>query len=235
MIKVSRLRKSFGEHCVLKDISFEVTPGEIIGIIGASGGGKTTLLRCLNYLEKFDSGSVIIEDVELTPSLPPDQLNRRVFEIRKKVGMVFQQFHLFPHKTVLGNITEAPVQVLHQRVDEAERNARALLEQVNMSGKADRYPARLSGGEQQRVAIARALAMNPQLILFDEPTSALDPERVGEIISLLKGLAQKKITMLIVSHSIGFINAIADRVFFMADGSILESGPPSVVLHNPAN
>jgi len=235
MISVSHLTKSYGTHCVLKDISFDVTPGEIICLLGASGGGKTTLLRCLNYLESFDAGTVKIDDVVLTPQLPQEELKRRVFEIRKRVGMVFQQFNLFPHKTVLDNIIEAPTQVLKQNIADAKRKALTLLEQVGMSAKAERYPSRLSGGEQQRIAIARALAMDPELILFDEPTSALDPERVGEIVTLLKNLAQNNITMIIVSHSIGFVNAIADRVFFMADGEILESGPPSSVLHNPSN
>ena len=235
MLEVTNLSKAFGAHAVLKNVSFTVSPGTIACILGASGGGKTTLLRCLNGLEQFDSGSVRIGNIEITPDLAPEERTRRALELRKKAGMVFQEFNLFPHMTVLENIVEAPVRVLKEPLAQARKTAHALLEQFKIESKADKYPSRLSGGEKQRVAISRALAMRPQLILFDEPTSALDPERVVEMVALLKELAGRDIAMIIVSHSIGFVGAIADVVFFLADGEIVETGPPSEVLRNPRN
>lgn len=233
MIRIVNLTKKFGDHTVLKSLNFEIAPGEIVGLLGPSGGGKTTLLRCINYLTPFNSGSVFVDEIEVNPALPPGVLNERVHQARRRIGMVFQSFNLFPHKTALGNIIEAPMQVLKQPRDVAEKRAKELLDQVGLADKADSYPARCSGGEQQRIAIARALAMDPEMILFDEPTSALDPERVGDVVTLLKQLSHKGITMMIVSHSIGFIGAVADRVMFMAGGEIVEQGPPSSVIKNP--
>ncbi len=233
MIRIEHLVKRFGDNTVLKGITLEVNPGEIVGLIGPSGGGKTTLLRCMNFLTPFDEGKVIVGDIEVSPDLDPAELQRRVVMVRRRVGMVFQQFNLFPHKTALGNVTEAPTQVLKQPREQAEAYARELLTQVGLAHRIDAYPARLSGGEQQRVAIARALAMKPDMILFDEPTSALDPERVGDVVALLKQLASRGITMMIVTHSIGFVRALADRVAFMSGGEIVEMGPPKEVLDNP--
>ena len=218
MLQVSSLTKRFGERAVLDNVSFTVQSGTIACILGASGGGKTTLLRSLNCLERFDSGTVQLDDILITADLPNEERMRRAIELRKKMGMVFQEFNLFPHLTVLGNIIEAPVRVLKQSPEEAKQTARVLLAQFGIEDKAASYPSRLSGGEKQRVAIARALAMNPDVILFDEPTSALDPERVGEIVATLKDLARKQISMIIVSHSIGFVGAIADMVYFLAGG-----------------
>jgi polar amino acid transport system ATP-binding protein len=232
MIRIVNLVKRFGENTVLKGITLDVNPGEIVGLIGPSGGGKTTLLRCMNFLTPFEEGKVIVDEIEVIPSLDPGELQKRVALVRRRVGMVFQQFNLFPHKSALENVMEAPIQVLKQPPAKAEERARELLTQVGLAHRTNAYPARLSGGEQQRVAIARALAMDPELILFDEPTSALDPERVGDVVALMKDLASRGITMMIVTHSIGFIRAVSDRVAFMADGEIVEVGPPHEVLEH---
>ena len=212
---------------MIDGVSLTVRPQEVVVIIGPSGAGKSTFLRCLNGLEQLDSGTVTIHGLELNYS------ESRLNQVRQHVGMVFQQFNLFPHLTVLENVTAAPVNVRKVPRAEAEQEARQLLERVGLSDKTDSYPISLSGGQQQRVAIARALAMRPDVMLFDEPTSALDPELVGEVLAVMKSLAESGMTMIVVTHEMRFARQVADRVLLMADGKIVEEGPPDQVLTNP--
>lgn len=228
-IEVKDLNKSFGSLHVLKDISLTVKNKEVVCLIGASGSGKSTILRCLNFLEMKDSGSVVIDGKEV--DVKKDNLNK----VRQKVGMVFQHFHLFPHKTVLENVMEAPVQVEGLKKAEAKKRASELLGKVGLSDKENVYPEKLSGGQKQRVAIARALAMRPDVMLFDEPTSALDPELVGEVLKTMKELAEEGMTMVVVTHEMGFAQEVADRVIYMHDGKIVEEGPPQDLFNNPKN
>jgi polar amino acid transport system ATP-binding protein len=228
-IEVKDLNKSFGSLHVLKDISLTVKNKEVVCLIGASGSGKSTILRCLNFLEMKDSGSVVIDGKEV--DVKKDNLNK----VRQKVGMVFQHFHLFPHKTVLENVMEAPVQVEGLKKAEAKKRASDLLAKVGLSDKENVYPEKLSGGQKQRVAIARALAMRPEVMLFDEPTSALDPELVGEVLKTMKELAEEGMTMVVVTHEMGFAQEVADRVIYMHDGKIVEEGPPQDLFNNPKN
>lgn len=228
MIKIDHLKKSFGDNEVLTDINQEVKKGEVVVIIGPSGSGKSTLLRCLNLLETPTSGDVIFEGTALT-GLNETKLN----QLREKMGMVFQSFNLFPHMTVLENLKVSPVKVKGISDEEATASAIKLLEQVGLSDKADAYPSSLSGGQQQRVAIARALAMNPAVMLFDEPTSALDPEMVGEVLKVMQDLADFGMTMVVVTHEMGFAKEVADRVIFMDGGYIVEEGKPEELFNNP--
>ncbi|MBF7082348.1 amino acid ABC transporter ATP-binding protein [Desulfallas sp. Bu1-1] len=227
MIKIKGLNKYFGSLHVLKDVDFAVDKSKVVVLIGASGSGKSTLLRCINFLELNDSGRVEIMGKNIDPK--KDDLNK----IRQDVGMVFQHFNLFPHKTVLENVIEAPIFVKKMPRQEAMETASYLLEKVGLSDKAGVYPCQLSGGQKQRVAIARALAMNPKIMLFDEPTSALDPELVGEVLLVMKELAGEGMTMVVVTHEMGFAKEVADRVFFMDDGRIVEEGPPCEIFNNP--
>jgi polar amino acid transport system ATP-binding protein len=226
-IVIRELHKSFGELEVLKGIDFEVAPGEVVCVIGPSGSGKSTLLRCVNLLEEPTSGQVFVGGVDVTdPDVDIDA-------VRRRIGMVFQQFNLFPHVTVTRNLTIAQRRVLRRDKAEAERVAAENLERVGLADKAHAYPAQLSGGQQQRVAIARALAMGPELMLFDEPTSALDPELVGEVLGVMRQLAQEGMTMLVVTHEMSFAREVADRVVFMDGGVIVEEGTPEQVVGRP--
>lgn len=227
MIEVDKLNKSFGKLHVLKDIDMTVKESEVVCLIGASGSGKSTLLRCLNFLEIKDSGKIIIEGEQIEEST--HDLN----QVRARVGMVFQHFHLFPHKTVLENVMEAPLFVKKMAKEEAKKEAQSLLEKVGLSDKADVYPSKLSGGQKQRVAIARALAMKPDIMLFDEPTSALDPELVGEVLATMKELALEGMTMIVVTHEMGFAREVADWVVYMHDGKIVEVGHPQELFQKP--
>jgi ABC-type polar amino acid transport system ATPase subunit len=227
IIKVINLHKSFGDLHVLRGVNMTVQPGEVVALIGSSGSGKSTLLRCLNRLETISEGQIIIDGIEL------NQSTKNINRIRREVGMVFQQFNLFPHMTVLENIVEAPIRVLKKSREEAVKTAMALLEKVGLADKKDTYPRKLSGGQQQRIAIARALAMNPKIMLFDEPTSALDPELVGEVLQVMRQLAREGMTMLVVTHEMGFAREVADRVIYMNNGVIEEEGPPEEVLTRP--
>lgn len=229
MIKVEKLVKTFGENTVLKEIDLEATPGEVVVIIGPSGSGKSTFLRCLNLLEQPTGGKITFEGNDLLAK------GVKIDQIRQKMGMVFQSFNLFPHKTVLENLTISPIKVKQQEQAAAEETAKGLLEQVGLAEKADSYPSSLSGGQQQRVAIARALAMDPDVMLFDEPTSALDPEMVGEVLTVMQALAEKGMTMVVVTHEMGFAKEVADRVIFMADGIIQEQGTPEQIFEHPQN
>ncbi|MEB2299549.1 amino acid ABC transporter ATP-binding protein [Lysinibacillus xylanilyticus] len=227
MIKLKSLSKSFGKLKVLKDINLEINKSEVVVLIGASGSGKSTLLRCMNFLEILDEGTISINDEII--DIEKTNLN----SVRENMGMVFQHFNLFPHLSVLQNITEAPIQVKKQSKEEANKNAMELLTRVGLADKANYYPEQLSGGQKQRVAIARALAMNPSVMLFDEPTSALDPELVGEVLETMKSLARDGMTMVIVTHEMGFAKEVADRVIMLADGKIIEEGPPAVFFKTP--
>jgi len=227
MIKVEQLHKYFGDLHVLKGVDLNVAPREVVVMIGASGSGKSTLLRCLNFLEMKNSGRILIDGEEVDPATTP--LNK----VREHVGMVFQHFNLFPHMTVLENVIEAPVHVKKMPPDEAAKWGRALLEKVGLADKGDVYPEKLSGGQKQRVAIARALAMEPSVMLFDEPTSALDPELVGEVLEVMKGLAADGMTMVVVTHEMGFAREVADRVVFLDAGQIAEEGDPETFFENP--
>ncbi len=233
MIRVEALGKSAGDARILRDISFRVEPRTVLGIMGASGSGKTTLLRCLNGLERVTEGAVECEGVRLEAGLAEGEYQRRVRQLRRRVGMVFQHLYLFPHLTVVGNITEAPVQVLKRPRREAERLAIELLETVGLKGKAARYPESLSGGEQQRVAIVRALAMRPEVLLFDEPTSALDPRRTFELVAVLRRFVSQGQTMVIVSHSIKFLEGVSDQLLYMESGEAVEFGDKEQVLRDP--
>ncbi|HPY64106.1 MAG TPA: amino acid ABC transporter ATP-binding protein [Bacillota bacterium] len=227
MIIVENLNKKFGELEVLRDISETIHDGEKIVIVGPSGSGKSTFLRCLNLLERPTSGTITIDDVDITD--PKTDIN----EVRSQMGMVFQNFNLFPHLTVLQNITLAPIQLKLMNESEARDKARYLLERVGLMGKIDEYPGRLSGGQKQRIAIARALAMSPKTMLFDEPTSALDPEMIGEVLEVMLELASDGMTMVIVTHEMGFARKISNRIFFMDEGMIVEQGNPDQLFDNP--
>lgn len=233
MIRVSGLRKRFGASEILKGINFEVPPETVLGVIGASGSGKSTLLRCLNGLETINDGTIECDDVRLEAHISHSDYRRRVKELRLKVGTVFQHFHLFPHLSVLGNIIEAPVHVLRTPKKTAETEALQILESVGLGGAARRYPGSLSGGEQQRVAIARALAMHPALLLLDEPTSALDPRRINSLRTLLRTFVDRGHTMIIISHSMGFLSGVADSILYMEGGLVVEHGPTDDVLNSP--
>lgn len=239
MIKAENVCKDFGNLKVLKDVSLTVEPGEVVCIIGPSGAGKSTFLRSLNHLEKITSGKIYIEDQLLDDrenGVNKTHLSRKEkSKILLEMGMVFQRFNLFPHKTVLQNVMLAPVEVRKMPRVKAEAIARELIQNVGLGDKMDVYPSKLSGGQQQRVAIARALAMQPKIMLFDEPTSALDPELVGEVLNVMKGLAADGMTMIVVTHEMGFARDVADRVVFMYDGTVLEDGTPEKMFTNPEN
>ena len=228
IVTVDKINKTFPNGvCALRDFSTRIRRSEVVVIIGPSGSGKSTFLRCLNGLEEIDSGSIVIDDV------PLDENKKNRWEIRKEVGMVFQSFNLFPHKTVLANITLAPKLVRKKSNDEATEMAMDLLGKVNIPEKADSYPAQLSGGQQQRVAIARALAMHPKIMLFDEATSALDPEMIGEVLDVMKTLAREGMTMVVVTHEMGFAREVSDRVVFIEDGKVVEAGTVEHFFNNP--
>ncbi|MBN6206433.1 amino acid ABC transporter ATP-binding protein [Ralstonia pickettii] len=229
MITVNNLHKSFGKHEVLKGINCEVAEKEVVCVIGPSGSGKSTFLRCLNLLETITDGEVYFDGNNLNDP------NTDINEVRTEVGMVFQQFNLFPHKSVIENVMLAPQKVRGLSKEEARDRGLALLEKVGLAEKADQYPSQLSGGQQQRVAIARALAMEPKLMLFDEPTSALDPELVGEVLEVMKRLAFDGMTMVVVTHEMGFAKEVGDRVFFMDEGVIMEEGYPEQIFSTPQN
>ena len=229
MIKVENLHKSFGELEVLKGVSEHIKKGEVVSVIGASGSGKSTFLRCLNMLEEPQSGSIIFEGVDITQ----EKVNIDVH--RQKMGMIFQHFNVFPHMTVIENITMAPMLIKKKSKAEAEEQAMQLLEMVGLADKRDEYPRRLSGGQKQRLAIVRALAMEPDVMLFDEPTSALDPEMVGEVLQVIKNLVKSGMTAVIVTHEMGFAKEVSDRVLFMDGGVIAESGTPDQIFNNPQN
>ncbi|TXH27821.1 MAG: amino acid ABC transporter ATP-binding protein [Mycobacterium sp.] len=237
MVRAEQVCKSFGALNVLKGVSLEVQRGQVLVLVGPSGSGKSTFLRCINHLEQVSAGRLYVDE-ELVGyrerggklhELPPKEAARQ----RRDVGMVFQHFNLFPHRTALENIVEAPVHVKGVKRDAAVKRARDLLDQVGLSSKADAYPAQLSGGQQQRVAIARALAMEPKLMLFDEPTSALDPELVGDVLAVMKKLAQQGMTMIVVTHEMGFAREVADQLVFMDGGVVVERGAPREVMANP--
>ncbi|MCC8397358.1 amino acid ABC transporter ATP-binding protein [Paraburkholderia sp. MMS20-SJTR3] len=229
MIKIENIRKSFGTHCVLRDINAEIRKGEVVCLIGPSGSGKSTLLRCINGLEQYDGGRITID------GLPVDAKDRQINAIRQRVSMVFQRFNLFPHRTALENVMEGPVHVKGESVAQATARAKELLASVGLAEKTQHYPRQLSGGQQQRVAIARALAMEPEAILFDEPTSALDPELVGEVLSVMRALADKGMTMVVVTHEMDFARCVSDRTLFLDGGRIAEQGPSREVLTYPKN
>ena len=229
MIKVNNLSKSFGDLQVLKGISTEIVAKEVVCIIGSSGSGKSTFLRCLNLLEEPSGGEIIIEGENILDKTVD------INKLRQKMGMVFQQFNLFPQKTVIENITLAPIRLKKKTKEEAEKQAMELLKKVGLAEKATAYPTNLSGGQQQRVAIARALAMEPHVMLFDEPTSALDPEMVGEVLRVMKQLAQEGMTMVIVTHEMGFAREVADRVVYIDGGNIVEEGNPRDIFTNPSH
>ncbi len=229
MIYVKNLHKYFGGLEVLKGIDYHVKPGTCVVVIGPSGSGKSTFLRCLNRLEKPTKGSVVIDGVDIMD--PKTDIN----QMRQKIGMVFQQFNLFPHKTVLENVTLAPIKLKRMEKGAAQQLAMDLLNRVGVGDKANNYPGQLSGGQKQRVAIARSLAMNPEALLFDEPTSALDPEMVGEVLDVMKKLAKDGMTMVVVTHEMGFAKEVADRVVFMDGGHIIEEGTPEEIFHSPKN
>ncbi len=227
IVSVSGLNKWFGEFHVLRDVNLDVGRGERIVICGPSGSGKSTLIRCMNALEEFQEGRIVVDGIELGPNL------RRVDEVRREVGMVFQSFNLFPHLTVLENCTLAPIWVRHMPKKDAEATAMKYLERVRIPDKANKYPGQISGGQQQRVAIARALTMNPKVMLFDEPTSALDPEMVKEVLDTMVDLAEEGMTMLVVTHEMGFAKEVANRVIFMDAGQIIEANTPANFFANP--
>lgn len=233
MIRVTGLRKCFGDNEILKGIDFEVPPQTVLGVIGASGSGKSTLLRCLNGLETINGGAIECDNVRLEAGLSHGDYRKRVKDLRLKVGTVFQHFYLFPHLSVIGNIIEAPMHVLHTPRKKAETEAYELLDSVGLKQAARRYPGSLSGGEQQRVAIARALAMHPALLLLDEPTSALDPRRIHSLRTLLRKFVDRGHTMIIISHSMGFLGGVADSILFMEGGYAVEHGPTEEVLKSP--
>lgn len=238
ILKVEKLRKIFDGEVILANVSLEINKGEVIAIIGPSGSGKSTLLRCLTLLERVEWGKIIVDDdtmvdtVNGEPCYAPEETLRK---IRLKLGMVFQNFNLFPHFSVLQNITEAPVRVGGIPDEDAKANALELLEKIGLTDKAESYPHQLSGGQSQRVAIARALAMNPEVLFFDEPTSALDPELTGEVLKVIRDLAAEHMTMMVVTHEMAFARDVADRVIFMDNGQIIESGTPEEIFVNPTN
>lgn len=238
LLEVSNISKSFGDLQVLSDISMSVSEGEVVAIIGPSGSGKSTFLRCMTLLETMDAGTLSYDEEYVAKDIDGQAVyatKNEIQKIKSKFGLVFQNFNLFPHYTVLRNIIEAPVSVQKRNKAEVTAEAKELLKLVGLEDKADAYPFQLSGGQQQRVAIARALAMNPRILFFDEPTSALDPEITAEILKLIRQLAEKKMTMVIVTHEIGFAKNVADRVVFMDGGVIVEQGKPEDVIDNPKN
>ena len=239
MVDAQQVCKDFGALSVLKGVTLSVAPGEVLVLVGPSGSGKSTFLRCINHLETVSAGRLYVDGVLVGYRESRNRLYempaREASRQRRDIGMVFQHFNLFPHRTALENITEAPIHVRKLRKSAAVERARDLLHQVGLSDKADAYPAQLSGGQQQRVAIARALAMDPKLMLFDEPTSALDPELVGDVLAVMKKLAGAGMTMIVVTHEMGFAREVADQLVFMDDGVIVETGPPREVLGNPAH
>ncbi|WP_192456584.1 amino acid ABC transporter ATP-binding protein [Musicola keenii] len=237
LVRARNVQKSYGDNDVLKGIDLDVYPGEVVVILGPSGSGKSTFLRCINHLEDMDAGSIMVGEEQIGYELKHGRLHRlsprRIARQRQEIGMVFQQFNLYPHMTVLQNIIEAPIGVHKQPREEAVRYAKELLTTVGLSDKVDAWPRHLSGGQQQRVAIARALAVKPRLMLFDEPTSALDPELVGEVLATMRTLAEQGLTMIVVTHEIGFAREAADRVVFMDGGVVVEQGSAEAVLSNP--
>ena len=237
LVRARNVHKSFEHLEVLKGIDLDVTPGEVVVILGPSGSGKSTFLRCINHLESINRGAIEVDGEQIGYRMNKGRLvqlsSHAIAMQRRKIGMVFQQFNLYPHMTALQNITEAPIGIHGESRKQATDNARALLERVGLSAKADNYPRQLSGGQQQRVAIARALAIKPKLMLFDEPTSALDPELVGEVLATMRDLVKQGLTMMVVTHEIGFAREAADRVVFMDGGKIVEQGKPEDVIGNP--
>ena len=233
LIRVENLEKHFGELKVLKDVSLNVKPKEVVVIFGRSGSGKSTLLRCINFLEEPTGGCIEVEGTRMECGHATRARKENIREIRMKAGMVFQEFNLFPHLTVMENLIEAPVTVRGESKKDATERGKELLAKVGLSEKADQYPIRLSGGQKQRVAIARALNMRPKIMLFDEPTSALDPELIGEVLTVMKKLAEEGMTMMVVSHEMGFAREVADRMCFFDDGVILEEGPPDQMIKSP--
>jgi polar amino acid transport system ATP-binding protein len=237
MVDARGVRKWFGSNEVLKSISLTIPRGEVLSLLGPSGSGKSTFLRCINHLESIDGGRIYVDDELIGYKQRGDKIHemkpREIARQRRKIGMVFQRFNLFPHMTALGNIVDAPIGVNGESKADAEAHGRELLERVGLADKADVYPAQLSGGQQQRVAIARALAMKPKLMLFDEPTSALDPELVGDVLDVMRDLAKSGMTMIVVTHEIGFSREVADRMVFMDAGVVIEAGAPGDVLDNP--
>ncbi|ESX83072.1 amino acid ABC transporter ATP-binding protein [Mesorhizobium sp. M0563] len=237
LVRARNVHKAFGPLEVLKGIDLDVAPGEVVVVLGPSGSGKSTFLRCINHLEAIDQGAIEVDGEQIGYRLHDDRLDklsdRAIAAQRRKIGMVFQQFNLYPHMTTLQNVIEAPVGVHRENRKEAIGYARELLTRVGLADKIDAYPRQLSGGQQQRVAIARALAIRPKLMLFDEPTSALDPELVGEVLATMRDLARQGLTMIVVTHEIGFAREAADRVVFMDDGNVIEAGPPDEVLAKP--
>lgn len=227
MLVVKNLKKNFGENQVLKGIDEHIKQGEVVCVIGPSGSGKSTFLRCLNLLEEPTSGEIYLDGEQINAE------KTDINKVRQKLGMVFQNFNLFPHKTVMENIILAPVNVLGKTAEESEKTGLELLKRVGLEDKKDAYPSSLSGGQKQRVAIARALAMNPEAMLFDEPTSALDPEMVGDVLEVMRDLAKKGMTMIIVTHEMGFAREVADRVIFMDEGYLIEEGSPKNIFDNP--
>lgn len=230
IVRMQQLNKHFGALHVLNGIDLEIIPGEVVVIIGASGSGKSTLIRCINGLEEFQAGSLVVDGNEL---LPHGKSTKALQTIRTEVGMVFQQFNLFPHLSVIDNVTLAPMKVRGLNRADAVSTAERLLERVGIADQADKYPSQLSGGQQQRVALARALAMEPRLMLFDEPTSALDPEMIGEVLDAMRELAKEGMTMVIVTHEMGFAREVADRVIFIHKGEITEQGSPEILFDSP--
>jgi polar amino acid transport system ATP-binding protein len=239
MIRLEHVNKSFGNARVLRDVSLDVGAGEVVCVIGPSGAGKSTMLRCINHLERIDSGTIYVDGEPVYRYIREGKLvvdaDRRIEQVRSRVGMVFQSFNLFPHFTVLKNVMVSPIHVLGEPAEEVRKRALELLDKVGLSDKIDAYPHELSGGQQQRVAIARALAMRPKAMLFDEVTSALDPELVAEVLRVMRGLAKEGMTMIVVTHEMGFARDVADRVVFMAEGAIVEISPPSEFFTAPAN
>lgn len=230
IVRMQQLNKHFGSLHVLNDIDLTIVPGEVVVIIGASGSGKSTLIRCINGLEEFQTGNLVVDNNEL---LPHGKSTQALQTIRTEVGMVFQQFNLFPHLSVLDNVTLAPMKVRGWSRQDAEETAKRLLDRVGIADQANKYPSQLSGGQQQRVALARALAMEPRLMLFDEPTSALDPEMIGEVLDAMRELAKEGMTMVIVTHEMGFAREVADRIIFIHKGEIAEQGPPEQLFDAP--
>ncbi|MBQ9976973.1 MAG: amino acid ABC transporter ATP-binding protein [Clostridia bacterium] len=229
MIKVENLQKSFGDNQVLKGVNAEIHKGDVMVVIGASGSGKSTFLRCLNLLEEPTGGSIVFDGTDITDKSIDINVHRQ------KMGMVFQQFNLFPHMTVLKNMTLAPMKLMGKTKEEAEAEAMKLLERVGLADRANSYPSQLSGGQKQRIAIVRALCMNPEVMLFDEPTSALDPEMVGEVLEVMKQLAKEGMTMVVVTHEMGFAREVATKVVFVDEGVIVEEAPPEEFFSNPKN
>jgi ABC-type polar amino acid transport system ATPase subunit len=239
MIRLEKVCKSFGPLAVLRDVSIEIAKGEVVCVIGPSGAGKSTMLRCINHLETIDSGTISIEGEPVYRYMRDGKLvidkDKRIEQVRSQVGMVFQSFNLFPHFTALENIMVSPLHVLREPLAELRPRALALMAKVGLSDKVDAYPHELSGGQQQRVAIARALAMRPKCMLFDEVTSALDPELVGDVLRVMRQLALEGMTMIVVTHEMGFARDVADRVVFMADGAVVEQGKPNEIFSHPKN